>query len=70
MNRLSQSQIKPSPNLTVGLERPKFKIEKICSSCGGLGYTNHQKIYEDGYDLEKEQNCLICHGLGKVEING
>lgn len=39
---------------------------KVCSSCTGLGYTHHQLFYEDGFDLLKERDCLICKGKGIV----
>lgn len=37
---------------------------QTCQSCGGLGYAHRQKIFDDGYELDKEQKCLLCHGTG------
>jgi len=49
------------------LDTIRKKTLHPCTSCCGLGYTNHQRLFKDGStEIDYEQDCLVCNGKGSV----
>ncbi|MBD2178392.1 hypothetical protein H6F42_15845 [Pseudanabaena sp. FACHB-1998] len=46
-------------------DRPALKITKPCHHCEGKGYIS---IRDCSGEIQREENCSFCCGLGKIEI--
>jgi len=59
-------QHKPLLMLDNTLDKVRKKTLHPCTSCCGLGYTHHQRLFKDGSEIDYEQDCMVCHGKKEV----